>query len=323
MRRFRASADQIDCVKLLLRQLRDSASVHGAAGVADERRVRAVRPPQRRAWPSAVVRGAAHSRAQQQQRQHAPPGGMHAARRRARPHAPRSGGKSQRKAYRTAAVRAAPPQLRVSRACSPAARGSRACLRRGVRATPPQPWRLCRTGRRSPLCAPGCPRRRTTTRSMTPCWTGATSRSVTSRSGPQGARRAGAAVCASPTPLTRPPCRLGLGAKYLSHARAAALMDPIGRKMQRQLGANRAARLAVDGEAEPTDARGARVSGFGGPARAGSERGFGRGHGDGLAAAAEPPRAQVRCCPADALPPARWTHARCSNAGGRRQRRRR
>ena len=92
-------------------------------------------------------------------------------------------------------------------------------------------------------------------------------------------------------------CRLGLGAKYLSHARAAALMDPLERRMQRQLGANRAARLAVDGE-EPSDGRAGRGGGFGGPARAGGEQNVGRGRGDTFSAAAEAAPAQVRCCAA-------------------------
>ena len=39
------------------------------------------------------------------------------------------------------------------------------------------------------------------------------------------------------------PARLGLGADHLSHAKAAALLDPLQRRLERQLGATQARRL--------------------------------------------------------------------------------
>ena len=102
----------------------------------------------------------------------------------------------------------------------------------------------------------------------------------------------GAAVCAA-TLLTRAsPFRLGLGAKFLSHARAAALMDPLERRMQRQLGANRAARLAVDKD-EPAAARGGGGGVLSAAAGGGRNEGLGRGRGDRFAAAAEPVHAHT------------------------------
>jgi hypothetical protein len=72
--------------------------------------------------------------------------------------------------------------------------------------------------------------------------------------------------------------RLGLGAKFLSHARASALMNPLERRMQRQLGAVRAARLGGDDDDAPAAAvRGGRGGGVGGQPHAPGGRGGGKG----------------------------------------------
>jgi hypothetical protein len=93
------------------------------------------------------------------------------------------------------------------------------------------------------------------------------------------------------------PHRLGLGAKYLSHARAAALMNPLERRMQRQLGAVRAARLA-DGEddAQPPAGHGKRVGGMAGHAHAGRGAGSGRGGSSARADAEAAPQVRERWC---------------------------
>ena len=72
-------------------------------------------------------------------------------------------------------------------------------------------------------------------------------------------------------------------------------MDPLERRMQRQLGANRAARLAVDND-EPTTSRGGGGGVLSSAAGAGKNEGFGRGRGDRFAAAAEPTHVHAQVC---------------------------
>ena len=90
--------------------------------------------------------------------------------------------------------------------------------------------------------------------------------------------------------------------------------------MQRQLGANRAARLAVDKD-EPAASRGGGGGGLSAAAGAGRNEGFGRGRGDRFAAAAEPAHAHAqvrrggRCTLRGCM-----THARLFAGGGRKRR---
>ena len=90
--------------------------------------------------------------------------------------------------------------------------------------------------------------------------------------------------------------------------------------MQRQLGANRAARLAVDKD-EPAAARGGGGGVLSAAAGAGRNDGFGRGRGDRFAAAAKPAHAHAqvrrggRCTLRSCM-----THARLFAGGGRKRR---
>ena len=88
-------------------------------------------------------------------------------------------------------------------------------------------------------------------------------------------------------------------------------MDPLERRMQRQLGANRAARLAVDTD-EPVAARGGGSGALGAAAGAARNRGFDRGRGDRLppAAAAEPAHAHAQVCFASCCAVAQASDAR-------------
>jgi hypothetical protein len=98
--------------------------------------------------------------------------------------------------------------------------------------------------------------------------------------------------------------RLGLGAKFLSHARAAALMNPLERRLQRQLGAVRAARLGQGEEDEAPAPRGGRGgAGQGAPGRGGKGRA-------GVAVEEAAPPEQARAA-------RRMTHARALTACAR------